>query len=115
MNDNQTDNFCVLRSVGPATEEQLNNNGYTTYEDLAEEQPVSLHKKSGLVLAKSTQIISDAVDQLNHSCPECGQSQFSPAWASVVIEPDSDSSLICENCNWDGKTTETNSEVEAVV
>jgi len=114
-NSETTDDFCVLDSVGPSTEELLNEKGYLTYEDLAELQPVALHKECNLVLATATQIIAGAVEQLEQECPACGRhSEFSPAWAAVIVNVEDDSDIVCESCSWDGAVTELETEpVEA--
>lgn len=97
------DDFCVLDSVGPSTEELLNEHGYYTYEDLAQLRPVALHNECDLVLATATQIIAGSVEQLTQDCPACGQSgEFSPAWTAVIIDVADKSEIVCESCSWDG-------------
>lgn len=104
------DDLCSLPSVGPATQETLNDHGYETFEDLARAKPFNLHQQCDIVLASSSQIIDGAIDELDPECPHCQETQFRPAWEELAkVQPEkinTDSDLFCENCYWDGSLDE---------
>lgn len=108
MTQKQTDDFCELPTVGPSKEQLLNDYGYLTYRDLSTAHPVSLNQECDIVLASATQIIVSAINQLERTCPNCGDGNLDPAWSSASIDPVSDSSDVqCTSCSWDGKVSES--------
>lgn len=100
------DNLCNLETVGPAKQQLLRENGYKTYEDLAESDPFSLKQDCDLILSSATKIISGSIKYLELTCPECNDADFSPEWAESkrksLLGMGDDAQLLCNSCSWFG-------------
>ena len=105
----------TIDTVGPAVEETLQENGYKTYADLAAENPFVLMNNCNVVFASATQIISDALEEMNGYCPECNSPNHTPVWQKTEMEkdqhdiPDSHD-LFCNDCHWTGKAEKINTK-----
>ena len=104
------DELCTLPGVGPATARDLLDEGYNTYENLAEARPMELHQRCDIVISNTAMIIGAAVDNLDGNCPECHSSDVSPifrAWSDTLEDAsETDSHLVCDCCHWNGKVEE---------
>lgn len=110
--ETDTINLQTLPYVGPETAENLRENGYTTYEDIAVTTPLQLFKDAGVGLSDTSGIINTAISNLHLSCPECGapheseESPILPIWSGYpepIEESEKEDAMVyCDQCLWAG-------------
>jgi hypothetical protein len=104
---NYEDDLCVLPHVGPETQENLRNEGYGSFTEIARATPWGLASEVGVGLSHTSEIINSAVAELSCSCPMCKTDNISPIWGGypggkLDEELKNTKEFFCLDCMWVG-------------
>jgi hypothetical protein len=101
-----SDDLTALPYVGPDTERILQQEGFSSYKDLADTDPIRLHQKCNIGLANTAGIISTALELLEEPCQNCGEITLKPIWGGypgqLSDEKKSNNRIFCGSCHWIG-------------
>lgn len=101
-----SDDLTALPGVGPGTERILQKEGFSSYKDLADTDPIILHRKCNIGLANTVGIITTALELLEEPCQNCEEMVLKPIWGGypgqLSDEKKSNNRIFCESCHWIG-------------